>query len=75
MKNQNSNFKAIAKAFLQAASSRQVSEGYDLCVSEKIVHHNVYFNGMASNNGLYMLRVRDDEGAIKSIKVIFSSNK
>ncbi len=69
------NLKAIAKAFLQEASSLQVSEGYDLCVSEKIVHHYVYFNGMASIDGLYMLRVRDDVGLIKSLKVIITGVK
>ncbi|HOS48607.1 MAG TPA: ester cyclase [Bacteroidia bacterium] len=41
------NLKAIAKAFLQAASSHQVSEGYDLYVSEKFVHHNIHFKSDA----------------------------
>ena len=36
--------------------------------SDKNLNYNL-------KDGLYMLRVRDDEGAIKSMKVIFSSNK
>lgn len=49
MIDQNNTLKSIAQAFLKAASSQQVSEGYDLYVSDKFVHHNIHFKSDAQS--------------------------
>jgi len=41
--------KSKAQAFLQAVSSNNIREGYDLYVGENFKHHNVYYKGDAES--------------------------